>query len=68
MVTGRTAVAAPDDLPQRRRNMPDWSSLESARAWRFRPVPVVPRHVPPDVELIERVYQWMVEQGWGQGV
>ena len=81
MVTARTAVGFPE-LPRRSRNLPDWSNADDVRNWTFRPVQVRPRaQLSPlmlmgqhssrwstDPETVNRVYQWMRKQGWGQGV
>lgn len=78
----RTLVGTPDDLPRRQRNMPDWSNLETARAWTFQPVPVRPKLLSAplmlgdqrvtrwatDRETVNRVYQWMLAEGWDSGV
>jgi hypothetical protein len=72
----KTAVGDPDELPRRQRNMPDWSTLESAKQWRFRPVPVRPHALSSpllpgdgpwctDLKAVERILAWMQEQGWG---
>lgn len=76
----RTSFDFPDDLPRRKRNLPDWSSLEDVRTWRFRPVPVVTRPLEPalranaglptvwatDAETINRLLTWMRLRGWGE--
>jgi hypothetical protein len=76
----RTSFDFPDELPRRKRNLPDWSSLEDVRTWRFRPVPVVARQLGPalranaglptawaaDSETINRVLTWMRLRGWGE--
>jgi hypothetical protein len=76
-----TAVGFPDELPRRRRNMPDWSNLESAQRWRFHPVPVPAKVLSAPLMLgdqrvtrwctdpatVNRVYQWMLSEGWGNG-
>ena len=77
----RTAVGFPDELPRRQRNMPDWSSLESAKAWRFRAVSVPAKVLSAPLMLgdqrvtrwstdpatVNRVYQWMLAEGWKDG-
>jgi hypothetical protein len=55
--------------------MPDWSSLESAKQWRFRPVPVPPRPLSSalltsdgpwrtDLDVVKQIWAWMHDQGW----
>jgi len=75
----RTSFDFPDDLPRRKRNLPDWSNLDNVRDWRFRPVPVETRPLGPalranaglptawatDGETIMRILTWMRLQGWG---
>ena len=77
----RTALATGDELPRRQRHMPDWSSLDRARAWRFRPVAVPAKVLSAPLMLgdqrvtrwsadpapVNRVYQWMLSEGWKNG-
>ena len=74
----RTAVGYPDELPRRQRNMPDWSNPESAKRWRFRPVSIPSKVLSAPLMLgdqrvtrwstdpvtINRVYEWMLAEGW----
>ena len=77
----RTAVGFPDELPRRKRNMPDWSNLETAKRWTFRPVSVQTKALSAPLMLgdqrvtrwstdpvtINRVYEWMLAEGWKNG-
>ncbi|NUT34477.1 MAG: hypothetical protein HOV79_15510 [Hamadaea sp.] len=58
------SMGAPFRLPQRRRSsmLSDWSDPVAVRGWVFRPVPV---HQLPDLDAVERVYRWMLSNGWG---
>jgi len=69
-------IGHPEELPKRQPIMPDWSSLQTAQRWRFRPVPVQVRQQQPsllpvcdtwsaDVDVLERVLRWMRARDWG---
>jgi len=68
-MTVATTLSGPDDLPRRRRQnvsrLPDWSDPAQVRSWVFHPVPI-PHRCAVDMETVERVYQWMLQNGWGR--
>ena len=79
-VSGAAAMSSgggyPLVLPRRQRTLPpalpDWSNLDSARSWTFRPVPVPRRADGPsrwsiDCETVTKVHRWMVDNDWGGG-
>jgi hypothetical protein len=47
--------------------LPDWTDEDAIRAWIFKPVPVpFPALSPELLNVAERVYRFMVAEGWGR--